>query len=75
MEPDAEIRELLGRERELLANHRATWLTGLPPDERETSDTAFRYDFERGMLRLTVNFQQGRGGARRPWHPMKSRRR
>jgi uncharacterized protein (TIGR02996 family) len=63
MEPDAEIRALLDRERELLANHRANWLTGFPPDWREAPDTRFSYDFERGMLRLTVNVGQGRGGA------------
>jgi hypothetical protein len=62
MEPDIEIRALLDRERELLANHRANWLTGFPADQREVPDTHFRYDFERGMLRLTVNVGQGRGG-------------
>jgi uncharacterized protein (TIGR02996 family) len=63
MKPDAELRALLDRERKLLANHRAKWLTWFPPDRRELPDTRFRYDFERGMLRLTVNVKQGRGGA------------
>jgi uncharacterized protein (TIGR02996 family) len=63
MEPDAEIRALLDRERKLLASHRANWLAGSPPDRREAPDTRFRYDFERGMLRLTVEVGQGRGGA------------
>jgi uncharacterized protein (TIGR02996 family) len=75
VKPDAELRALLERERKLLANHRANWLTGLPPDQREVPDTSFRYDFERGLLRLTVDFRQGRGGAGRPWNPIASRKR
>jgi uncharacterized protein (TIGR02996 family) len=63
MEPDAETRALLDRERKLLASHREEWLTVFPPDQREMPDTLFQYDFERGLLRLTVNVGPGRGGA------------
>jgi uncharacterized protein (TIGR02996 family) len=61
--PDAEIRALLDRERKLLADHRANWLTGFPPDQREVPETRFQFDFARGMIRLTVKVNQGRGGA------------
>jgi uncharacterized protein (TIGR02996 family) len=58
----AEDKALVQREKALLAGGRAEWLTGLPPDHRQVPDTRFMYEFERGLIRLTVTCRSAGGG-------------